>query len=124
MALTPSAQPQRIHLPPGSLYTGTRAYACDGAVIEALVEGSPDAPRLTQCTILELHDLNPERRRTRHDVGAFLRRCLRRIIAEGLIIILDDHVLWVPADRIAYTGVRFQQYCTPDRRHGPFYSPA
>jgi hypothetical protein len=120
--IEPASQTQRIHVPPGALYTGRREYACDGAVLELRVEGTRDQPRVTSCQIRELHDINVGQRRTRHDVGAFLRRCLRRIKRHGLIVVMDGQVLAVPADRISIDEIRFQQFCTQGQARGPFTS--
>ena len=120
--IEPASTTQRIHVPPGGLYTGLREYACDGAVLEARIEGSAEHPRVTFCRILELHDVNVGQRRTRHDVGAFLRRCLQRIKRDGLIVIKDEQVLSIPADRISAGNIRFQQYCSSGRAEGPFTS--
>ena len=120
--IEPAPTTQRIHVPPGGLYTGLREYACDGAVLELRVEGSRDHPRVSQCRIVELHDVNVGQRRTRHDVGAFLRRCLQRIKRDGLIVIKDQQVVSIPADRISAEGIRFQQYCSSSRADGPFSS--
>ncbi len=118
--LEPALHPQRIHLPPGSLFTGTRAYACDGGVIRAVVEGTKEQPRMAEVTILELHDMALGRRRSRQSIGATLRRCLRRLQSEGMIVVLGDQVATVPAERISVEEIRFQQFCTPIRSGGPF----
>ena len=120
--IEPAPHTQRIHVPPGALYTGLREYACDGAVLEARIEGTREQPRISSCRILELHDVSAGQRRTRHDVGAFLRRCLRRIKQDGLIIIFGDQVIPVPAERIAVDKIRFQQYCSQSETEGPFTS--
>lgn len=120
--IEPAPSPQRIHVPPGSLYTGLREYACDGAVLKALVEGTPQEPRVVSCQILELHDLNVGQRRTSHDVGAFLRRCLRRIKKQGLILVLDEQIVSISADRISVQKIRFQQFCSRGQTTGPFSS--
>lgn len=120
--IEPAQQRQRVHVPPGGLYTGLREYACDGALLEMRVEGTRDQPRVTSCQILELHDVNVGQRRTRHDVGAFLRRCLRRIKKDGLILLLDGQVLTIPAARITVDKIRFQQFCSQGRAEGPFTS--
>ncbi len=120
--IEPAPHAQRIHVPPGSLFTGLREYACDGAVLEARIEGTADEPRVSACRILELHDVNVGQRRTRHDVGAFLRRCLRRIKQDGLIVVLDRQVISIPADRISVDKIRFQQFCSRSRAEGPFSS--
>jgi hypothetical protein len=118
--IEPRAGVQRIHLPPGSLFTGTMAYACDGAILEAQVDGTLEEPTIASCQILELHDLAYGRRRSRQDVGAFLRRCLKRLQAEGMVIVLGGQILAVPAERIVVDKVRFQQYCSRSDDEGPF----
>lgn len=118
--IEPASRPQTIHVSPGELYTGLREYACDGAVLEARVEGTVEHPRVSSCRILELHDLNVGQRRTRHDVGGFLRRCLQRIRHDGLIVIRDEQVLSIPPERISVDKIRFQQYCSKSRAEGPF----
>ena len=120
--IKPAPHAQRIHVPPGSLYTGLREYACDGAVLEARIEGSRESPRVSSCRILELHDVNVGQRRTRHDVGAFLRRCLRRIKQDGLIVVMGPQVLSIPAERISVDKIRFQQFCSRSAADGPFSS--
>jgi hypothetical protein len=120
--IEPSAQRQKIRVPPGSLYTGKREYACDGAILEAIVEGTRKAPHVVQCEILELHDFHVGPRRTSHDVGAFLRRCLRRLRSEGMILVFDEQILAVPADRIVVQKLRFQQFCSRSLSEGPFSS--
>lgn len=122
MIIEPASQIQRIHIPPGSLFTGLREYACDGAVLEALVEGTRQEPRVVSCEITELHDVNIGQRRSSHDVGAFLRRCLRRIKKEGMILVLDEQIITIPADRITVQKIRFQQFCTRAQSRGPFTS--
>ena len=122
--LQPHDEPQRLRLGPGTLFTGSRAYACDGALLELVVTGTPEEPGVRDCRLLELHDLNIARRRNRFDVGAFLRRCLRRILAEGMILILDDghQILWIPRSRIQHAGVRFRHVCAEmDEGIGPFF---
>ena len=123
MIIEPAPQVQRIHIPPGSLYTGLREYACDGAILEAMVEGTREEPRVVSCEITELHDLNVGQRRTSHDVGAFLRRCLRKIKKEGLILVFDEQIITIPADRITVQKIRFQQFCTRAQAKGPFTTP-
>ncbi len=118
--LRPAPHPQRVHIPPGSLYTGTRAYGCDGGVIRAMVEGTEREPRIAEATILELHDMALGRRRSRQAIGSILRRCLRRLQREGMILVMGDQVAMVPADRISVEDIRFQQFCTPIRSGGPF----
>lgn len=120
--IEPAPQTQRVHVPPGGLYTGQREYACDGGILEMMVEGTREQPRVTACKIRELHDIKLGQRRTRHDVGAFLRRCLRRIKRQGLIVVLDGQILSVPADRISVDEIRFQQFCTQAKSRGPFMS--
>ena len=120
--IEPASYSQKIHVPPGSLYTGLREYACDGAVLKARVEGTRDQPRVSSCQILELHDVNVGQRRTRHDVGSFLRRCLRRIKQDGLIVVMDGQVLTIPAERISVEKIRFQQFCSQAEAAGPFTS--
>lgn len=121
--IEPASQTQRVHVPPGALYTGLREYACDGAILELQVEGTREQPRVTSCTIRELHDVNVGQRRTRHDVGSFLRRCLRRLKKEGLILVMEGQVLTVPPDRVTVEEIRFQQFCTAGQAEGPFSSP-
>ena len=121
--IEPAPHTQRIHVPPGALYTGLREYACDGAVLEARIEGTREQPRVSSCRILELHDVNAGQRRTRHDVGAYLRRCLRRIKQDGLIITIGEQVIPVPPERIAVDKIRFQQFCSRSQTEGPFSSP-
>ncbi|RAL20798.1 hypothetical protein DL240_15910 [Lujinxingia litoralis] len=121
--IEPSESWQRLHVPPGGVYTGLREYACDGAVVRALIGGSTEEPRLEGCEVLELHDLNVGQRRTRHDVGAFLRRCLRRLRQDGMILVVDGVVLSIPGDRIEVKRVRFQQFCSRAQALGPFTSP-
>lgn len=118
--IRPGTSSQRIHLPPGSVHTGLMEYACDGAIIDAQIDGSLEEPIISACNILELHDLAYGRRRSRQDVGAFLRRCLRRLQAEGMIIVVGDQILPVPAERITVEKVRFQQYCSRSEQEGPF----
>lgn len=118
--IEPALQPQRIRLPSGSVFTGTRAFACDGMLIEAVVDGTVEEPHIASCTVLEMHDLSVGRRRSRYEVGAFLRRALRRVREEGLLIILGDQVLCIPSDRIVAEGVHFQQYCARLPTPGPF----
>ncbi len=120
--IKPAEQPQKIHVTPGELYTGLREYACDGAVLQARVEGTVEHPRVTRCQVLELHDLNLGQRRTRYDVGGFLRRCLQRIRQDGLIVVRRPQVLTIPPERIEVGKVRFQQYCSAGRAEGPFTS--
>ncbi|RDV37777.1 hypothetical protein DV096_11695 [Bradymonadaceae bacterium TMQ3] len=120
--IEPSEHYQKIHVPPGGVFTGLREYACDGAVVRARVGGSAEEPRLETCEILELHDLNVGQRRTRHDVGAFLRRCLRRLQRDGLILVLGEQVLTIPGDQIEVNRVRFQQFCSRAQASGPFTS--
>lgn len=122
MVIEPAPRPQHIHIPPGSLYTGLREYACDGALIEAMVEGTKAEPRIVSCQILELHDINVGQRRSSHDVGAFLRRCLRRIRQDGLILVFDRQVVTVAPDRITVQKIRFQQFCSQSYSDGPFTS--
>lgn len=121
--IEPASRTQTIHLPPGQLYTGLRQYACDGAVLEALVEGTTEQPRISSCRIVELHDINVGQRKTRHDVGAYLRRCLQRVNEEGLIVVRPPQVISIPAQRISVGDIRFQQFCSPGRTDGPFSSP-
>lgn len=120
--IEPAAHTQRVHVPPGSLYTGLRQYACDGAVLEMRIEGTPEQPRVMACQILELHDINVGQRRTRQDVGAFLRRCLKRIQCDGLIVVMGPQVLAIPADRVSVDKIRFQQFCSKSQTEGPFTS--
>lgn len=118
--IEPAPRPQRIQLSPGELYTGHRQYACDGAVLRALVEGTVDQPRVSSCKVLELHDVSVGQRRTRHDVGAYLRRCLQRIKNNGLIVVRGPQVISISADRISVEEVKFQQFCSRGRTEGPF----
>lgn len=120
--IEPASRTQKIHVSPGELYTGLREYACDGAVLEARIGGTVDHPRVQSCRILELHDLNVGQRRTRHDVGGFLRRCLQRIRRDGLIVVRGPQVLTIPPDRISVEKIRFQQFCSKSRAEGPFSS--
>ncbi len=120
--IEPSPQRQRIQVPPRSLYTGKRQYACDGALIEAIVEGTAEDPHVVQCEILELHDFHVGPRRTSHDVGAFLRRCLRRIRTDGMILVFDDQIIAIPAEKIVVQKLRFQQFCARTQTEGPFTS--
>ncbi|MFU8803459.1 MAG: hypothetical protein ACNA8W_06600 [Bradymonadaceae bacterium] len=118
--IQPAENSQRIHLPPGSVFTGLMEYACDGAIVEARIDGTLEEPSVASCNIVELHDLAYGRRRTRQDVGAFLRRCLKRLQIDGMIIVLGDQILAVPAERITVQKVRFQQYCSRTHQDGPF----
>ena len=120
--IEPAPHPQKIRVPRGGLYTGVREYACDAALLEVVVEGTREHPRVARCRILELHDLNVGQRRTRHDVGAFLRRCLKRIEADGLIVVIEPQVLSIPPQRITVDKIRFQQFCSRGRADGPFTS--
>ena len=120
--IEPSPQLQKIQVPPGSLFTGRREYACDGAVLEAIVEGTREAPHVVHCEILELHDFHVGPRRTSHDVGAFLRHCLRRLRADGMILVFGEQIVTVPVDRIVVQQIRFQQFCTRTLTEGPFSS--
>lgn len=120
--IRPAPHTQRVHVPPGSLFTGLREYACDGAVLEVKVAGTVSQPRVITCRVVELHDVNVGQRRTRHDVGAFLRRCLERIKEDGLVVVLGEQVISVPAARIEVDKIRFQQFCSRSEAEGPFSS--
>jgi len=52
-----------------------------------------------------------------------LRRCLRRLQRDGMIIVLGDQVLSISGEKIEVNRVRFQQFCSRAQAAGPFTSP-
>lgn len=109
---------------PERVWTGTGRRACDGAVVELVYDEQDDEgnPVLTLVRVLELHDINVAERHAEREVAWFLKRCAAQIEAEGLTLIDEEDVHYIPPERLEIGRIRFQQFCTPTNEWGPFSS--
>ena len=118
---TGNARPSRVHLGPGEIWTGQHRYACDGAIVRlSWTRGDP--PRIESVIIEQLHDINVARHRRRSETREHLRRCLKLMTREGLIIRLDGepHVVRAEAVR-ASPRLTLHAFHRAEHRHGPFH---
>jgi hypothetical protein len=111
-------EPRLLRLGPEQVFTGLGRRACDGAVLE--LDFSPNNPEPTLARLLELHDLNLAERRAEREVAWFLKRCLARILEEGLTLIVEKDVFYLAPNQIEASQVRYRQFCTPPSEPGPF----
>lgn len=115
----------RVVLGPGQLMTGTHRHACDGAVVALTWErvGRTDE-RPVEARIEQLHDLNVGRHRTVVETREHLRRCLRLLLREGLVVHVDGETWLIPADRVSATSqLKLHVFHRSDRASGPFADP-
>lgn len=114
---------RRMHLGPNELWTGRKRYACDGAVVAVTFERDPTsaADRVIGVVIEQLHDINVARHRTRGETREHLRRCLKLLTQEGMIITKDDAVHVVRPDAVAASPkLTLHAFHRPERARGPF----
>jgi hypothetical protein len=106
---------------PEQIFTGLGRRACDGAVLEVDFEQDGEEPEVAvKARLIELHDLNIAERRSEREVAWFLKRCLSRIRQEGLTLIIDQQVHYLPPEHIEVEQIRYRQFCTPPTEAGPF----
>lgn len=106
---------------PGCVMTGTGRRACDGIVVELVLDESEQ--EVLRAVVLEVHDINVASRHVEREVAWFLKRCATRIEAEGLTLIdQKQQIYYVSPNRLELGAIRFQQFCMPSGDWGPFSS--
>lgn len=114
-----SAVSVRMHFGPGEFWTGERRYTCDGIVVSLVP--SEDEQRFASATVEQLHDINAAPHRTRSETREHLRRCLRLILKEGLLLDYDGKLRRVLASDVsASPKLSLQVYSRPNDGTGPF----
>jgi len=113
-------QPIKKRFGPNRVLTGTGRRACDGLEVELQFKSNDGQVSLTGVRILEVHDINSAEKRAEREVAWFLKKCIGLIKAEGLTLIDNEQVYYVTADQVVVGKIRYQQFCTPSTRWGPF----
>ena len=120
-----SSSPTRLHVGPGELWTGTKRYACDGAVVDVVLrDPEADEPEVERLTIVQLHDINVSRHRTQAELREHLRRCLRLLVTEGVLITkADQPVLYARAGVVRTSPqLALHAFHRQEKSYGPFRS--
>ena len=113
-------QSVRKRFGPDRVLTGTGRRACDGLEVELNLESQGGQVSLKTVKILEVHDINSAEKRAEREVAWFLKKCVGLIKSEGLTLIDKEEIYYVPPDQIVVEKIRYQQFCTPPTRWGPF----
>lgn len=133
---------RELRFGPGEVWTRNRRYACDGVVLRVIIRPgvlTASIPEshwelkkdgldmrlldLAERVVIEqVHDLNEADHRTRSEVSAHLRRCLKLILAEGLLLLRLPEMALVPTERLHPAASVVQRlYQRPSRTRGPFH---
>lgn len=111
---------QAVRFGPEKILTGWGRRVCDGAVIELTQLEEEGSTRIIAAKVRELHDINIAGRRAEREIAWFLKRGLALIEKEGLTLIMEEDVYYVPPHAIEHEGIRYRQFCTPAHNRGPF----
>ncbi len=80
--------------------------------------------RPVEAKIEQLHDLNVGRHRTVVETREHLRRCLRLLMREGMLLRLGDETWLIPADRVSSASqLKLHVFHRTDQAPGPFVDP-
>jgi hypothetical protein len=109
-----------LRLGPGQVYTAWCRRACDGAVVELMVHNGAEGLVIESAFLREVHDIGVVGLKTDRETAWFLKRCVRAIETEGLLLIIDGEVHTIPPANVDTSKVAYQQYLSPNETAGPF----
>ncbi len=113
----------RLHIGPGSLWTGRRRSSADAALVRLVIAENDGGRKPMSAVIEQLHDLNVARHRSDREAREHLQRCAAQLAEEGLIFEFDGEWHRLAADRVRVARkMTMHLFHSVEGGRGPFAS--